>query len=108
MESSYAEELSPEELRDAVSFYGSKAGREAVRLRLKHEQEILDKAQQGETVQDERVKYPAEVERALGAFYKTKAGRYFIDDAFESREPHAAAMTDLRNEAMAQCLKEKN
>lgn len=106
-ESLYAENLSREELRDAVTFFSGKKGREAVRLRLEHEQDVFAKAQKGETVEDERVKYPAEVARALDRFWKSRAGRFFVEDELEQREPHAAAVTDLRNEALAQCLKEK-
>lgn len=106
-ESLYAAQLSKEELRQAVLFYGSRQGQEAVRLRLKYEQDIMASAQRGEQVTESGPPYPADVREALGAFTKTSAGRHFAGEEMEDREPFRSEASDLRSVALGQCLTEK-
>lgn len=106
-ESLYAAQLSKEELQQAVRFYGGRQGQEAVRLRLKYEQDLLAAAQKGEQVTESAPPYPADVREALAAFIKTAAGRHFAGEELEDREPYRSEASDLRSAALSDCLTEK-
>lgn len=100
----YAAQLSKSELQQAVDFFKGEEGRSAVAIRLQHEQNVLNAAAKGEQVADEHPEYPPQVQKALDAFGATPAGRNFVGDELEARQPFSSEITDLRNSAMAACL----
>ncbi|ACM18698.1 hypothetical protein Geob_0327 [Geotalea daltonii FRC-32] len=100
----YAAHLSETELRQAVDFFKGEDGRAAVAFRLQHEQNLLNASAKGEQITNEHPEYPLQIRKALEAFSATPAGRHFVGDELEARQPFASEISELRNAGMAQCL----
>jgi hypothetical protein len=103
-ETLYATLLNQEELRKAVSFFGSKEGQEVIRLKVQHEQNIFNAARDGVLTSETPPPYPAAIRAALDAFERTSAGRFFSGEDLETREPFRSEVEKLRSAALTDCF----
>jgi Uncharacterized protein conserved in bacteria (DUF2059) len=100
----YAKHLSEAELRQAVIFFQSEAGRTAVAIQLQHEQNLFNTAAKGQQIVNEKPEYPLWVQKAVELFDSTPTGKNFGADGHAVLQPFSSEITDLRNSAMAICL----
>lgn len=103
----YADNLSEAELREALTFFGSKEGQAAVSLRLQHEENLYKLAAKGEAIASEEPEYPPQIKKALDAFAATPAGKALVgENDLASRKPFSSQISDLRDTAFGDCIQE--